>query len=193
MRGVFLLLFCFLFQIINAQHHVVSGTITDKESGEKLIGVSIYDPLHKIGTACNNYGFYSIKLPTDSVLLRFSFIGYKTQFYRLKPNTNIKLDIQLEIYNELNEVLVSAEKQNRIESRTQMSAIEIPIKQIKKPWYRKIFLKSLKSDPKLNIVFRFDFFSMIIMINAPIKVKSVTAMTKEKMRYKTRFSVFSIL
>lgn len=131
MKRLLVLWFLLIARASHAQQFVVSGTITDKESGEQLIGVSIYEPHFKTGTACNNYGFYSVKLPADSVLLQFSYLGYKTQFHRLKLNANAKLDIQLEIYNELNEVVVSAEKQNRIENRTQMSAIEIPIKQIK--------------------------------------------------------------
>jgi len=122
----------FFKALVYGQSFVVSGTITDKSSNEQLIGVSVYEPKLKQGVACNNYGFYSITLPKDTVTLIFSYVGYKTQTHKIYIDKNIRLDVALAQAVELQEVIISADKQNTIETRTQMSAIEIPIQQIKK-------------------------------------------------------------
>ena len=44
------------------------GFVTDKESGERLIGASIYIPSKKAGTTSNVYGFFSITSADMSVL-----------------------------------------------------------------------------------------------------------------------------
>ena len=40
----------------------ISGYVQDDETGENLIGVSIYDKLSLKGTVTNQYGFYSLTL-----------------------------------------------------------------------------------------------------------------------------------
>lgn len=127
-----LVLLVFLKALAYSQSFVVSGTITDKSSGEQLVGVNVYELNSKRGTACNNYGFYSLTLPSDSVVLVFSYVGYQTQNIRLKLDRNISLNVQLEQSTQLKEVEISAEKQNPIQEHVQMSTVDIPIQQIKK-------------------------------------------------------------
>ena len=55
----------------------ISGTITDMQNGEHLVGVVIYDSISKKATTTNYYGFYSISLPQGKVKLRYSTIGYQ--------------------------------------------------------------------------------------------------------------------
>src|SRR5690606_36346904 len=47
----------------------VSGFVTEKSSGEPLIGVNIFIPGTGSGVTTNGYGFYSLRLNTDSVTL----------------------------------------------------------------------------------------------------------------------------
>ena len=51
-------LYCF-----SQDTYTISGYVTDKSSGENLIGVSIYTLPGYKGTASNNYGFYTLSIP----------------------------------------------------------------------------------------------------------------------------------
>src|SRR5687768_7303735 len=62
-----------------AQHKFsVSGYVKDAETGEDLIGASVFAPQLSKGTTTNAYGYFSLSLPTDSIQLVISYIGYET-------------------------------------------------------------------------------------------------------------------
>ena len=50
------------FSVFTQNSFTISGYVQDDESGENLIGVSIYDKLSLKGTVTNQYGFYSLTL-----------------------------------------------------------------------------------------------------------------------------------
>ena len=54
----------------------VSGTVIDAESGETLIGATIYSAASASGTSTNEYGFYSLTAPEGKYTLSISYIGY---------------------------------------------------------------------------------------------------------------------
>ena len=57
----------------------ITGKITDKSTGEALLGATIFIPDLKTGTVSDTAGFYKIEnLPKTKVLVQVSFIGYKT-------------------------------------------------------------------------------------------------------------------
>jgi hypothetical protein len=58
---------------------IVSGKITDAETGEPLIGTTVLVKGTTKGVVADINGNYSIELPQGSNTLIFSFIGYKTQ------------------------------------------------------------------------------------------------------------------
>ncbi|MFN4082962.1 MAG: TonB-dependent receptor [Bacteroidia bacterium] len=111
----------------------VSGFVKDAASKELLIGASIAVPKLKNGTITNNYGFYSLTLPFDTVEILVSYVGFKPKAFKLNLNTeSTELNIFLDEINELSEVVVSAEKQyQKLADKVQMSVIEIPVQQIK--------------------------------------------------------------
>lgn len=113
-----------------AQSHTVSGTVTDKANGETLIGCTIYDQRTGKGTTTNAYGHYTLTLKGDSALLRISYMGYQTQQLPLSLTKNISLNVQLQPSMELEEVVITAEKPTGRKA-SQMSAIEVPVEQIK--------------------------------------------------------------
>ena len=130
---LFLLLFiCFSTFSLTAQKYTISGYISDAETGEKLIAANVFDQKSIAGTVSNNYGFYSLTLPTDSVILSFSYIGFQAEEKKLLLDRDITLDIKLGASVSLEAVEVIGEKLERIEETSQMSRIEVPIEQIKK-------------------------------------------------------------
>ena len=132
---IFKKLYVFVFFIsfsAQAQKFTISGYISDEKNGEKLIGANIYESNLKTGTITNLYGFFSLTLPaSDSVYLVMKYIGYQPKVFNLKLNKDIKLDVNLSPSIDLKTVEIVEERIERIEERSQMSVIEIPISQIK--------------------------------------------------------------
>ena len=75
---VFVITLFFTFNAIAQKQYTISGYVQDNESGENLIGVSIYDQRTFKGTASNQYGFYSLTLKEGDYTIIYSFIGYKS-------------------------------------------------------------------------------------------------------------------
>ena len=79
------------------QEFIVTGTITEKATGEPLPGVNVVIEGTTTGTQTDNMGNYSIKAEGSNAVLVFSFIGYKTQKRIVVGNIN-NSDVQLETY-----------------------------------------------------------------------------------------------
>ncbi|WP_461107763.1 TonB-dependent receptor [Spirosoma koreense] len=112
----------------------VSGYVRETGSRETLIGVNVYVPGTTTGTTTNTYGFYSITLPAqDSLKLAYSFVGYETVERSLSLRSNQTQNIVLTPGRALAEVEVKAEVAGeKVSESAQMSAIEVPVAQIKK-------------------------------------------------------------
>ncbi|MEI6411197.1 MAG: TonB-dependent receptor [Bacteroidota bacterium] len=133
-----LLLFSFFYFCLpkaseaqSAQKFTISGYISDASSGERLIGASVIDKRSGQGTVTNTFGFFSLTLPKDSVLLLANYIGYQPAGQNFLLNANLTLNLKLDPSALLKEVEIVGEKYERIENRTQMSRIDVPIQQIK--------------------------------------------------------------
>lgn len=113
------------------QKVTVSGYITDSESSEILIGANIYDRISGAGTATNEFGFYSLTLPSGEVDLRFSYTGYETEDRIVYLRENEKVDIRLKNHMILDEVVVYGDKSETGITATQMSAIDVPLNILK--------------------------------------------------------------
>ena len=111
--------------------HTVSGYITDKASKETLIGATILDFNSGRGTITNEYGFYSITLPAGSVEMRTGYVGYKSVVipFTLYKDTIINIDVPA--VDALNEVTIYGNREILGVRGSQMSAVDIPIEQIK--------------------------------------------------------------
>jgi hypothetical protein len=136
MKCIFInLIFFFSINLLLAQErYTLSGTIKEKETGETMIGVSIYvQELKGIGATCNAYGFYSITLPEGKYHIICSFIGYKpdTAFVNLNANI-ISNRILSENSSELTEVVITAEKKDDNIKKTGIGVEKLDIKEIEK-------------------------------------------------------------
>ncbi|MCK8492222.1 TonB-dependent receptor [Spirosoma sp. RP8] len=112
----------------------ISGYVREIGSQEALIGVNVYIPGTTTGTTTNTYGFYSLTLPAqDSVRLAYSFVGYETVTRASQLRANQTISVALTPGRALAEVNVTAESTGeKVSESAQMSAIDIPIAQIKK-------------------------------------------------------------
>lgn len=86
--------------------YTISGYVKDSESGEVLIGTTVYDTVSLLGTTTNAYGFYSITLPEGKYNIKFSFMGYKSKKIELILNKNIWNSVDLDINNSVLQAVV---------------------------------------------------------------------------------------
>ncbi len=125
------ILYLLIFGSVSAQNKfTISGYISEKGSKENLPGVTVYIPKLKAGTTSNNYGFYSITLPKDSVEVIFSYIGFKAKKLSFYLDKNISFNVEMGA-EDLEEVTITAEQTKKVSEETQMSTVDIPIEQIK--------------------------------------------------------------
>jgi hypothetical protein len=115
-----------------AQKNVtVNGVIKDQSTGETLIGSSIQiEGLNRIGAVSNAYGFYSITITPGVYKFIFSYVGYQTQIKELSIDKDTQINISLISTNELNEVIVTAEKKNNNIVNPLMGVQKLNVKEI---------------------------------------------------------------
>jgi len=130
MKLLISLLFTFICFAAFSQKSTISGYVEDASTGEKLIGASVYDSKLLKGTITNVYGFFSLTLDTGEVEFTVSYVGYNPHKQIIKLNSDIFLNISLISNNELEGVVISASNSEKIHEKTQMSTIQVPMKQI---------------------------------------------------------------
>ncbi len=133
-----LLSFVFLLGLITnvlAQSKgVISGTVRDEDSGETLIGVSIYEEKLQLGTTTDEKGRYELELPFGEHTLRVSYVGYSTINKRVNiGNKPVSLNLKLESeQKKLSEVEVTSERKDRNVTAMAMSVQTLDMITIKK-------------------------------------------------------------
>ncbi len=77
------------------QKYTISGTISEEESAETLIGVNVLIPEIQSGAITNEYGFYSITIPEGTYEVHFTSIGFtsKSETIILSENKVINLSL----------------------------------------------------------------------------------------------------
>ncbi|MBD0403811.1 TonB-dependent receptor [Flammeovirga sp. EKP202] len=107
MKNKLLILFFLLFSFLQAiaQEKIISGSIVDKNTKEKLPGVNVSIKGTTLGTMTDFEGQFKLTIPSQSTTLVISFIGYNTTNLEIGTQThfNIKLEEDIE---QLDEVVV---------------------------------------------------------------------------------------
>ncbi|GAB5524216.1 MAG: TonB-dependent receptor [Roseivirga sp.] len=114
------------------QTFTLKGTVKDGETGEDLIGASVYIIETQGGAISNPYGFYSVVLPEGSYTLKISYIGYATVVKKVELQTDLSLNVELlPETSQLEEVTVYAEAEDSNVKDTKMSVARIDATTIK--------------------------------------------------------------
>lgn len=89
--------------------NTLSGKVSDKHSGEALIGVTVYFPELHSGTTTDIDGNYTMSsLPSGNLQVQVSYLGHKTIVKTVNPAETHNLDFSLEESDaKLNEVVVT--------------------------------------------------------------------------------------
>ncbi len=110
----------------------ISGYIKD-ESGETLIGATIYIKNLQSGTVTNLYGYYAINLIPGEYELVYSYLGYETKSTKLNVEKHQVINITLNpTTEEIESVEITASKKNENVARIEMSNIKLQMKAVKK-------------------------------------------------------------
>lgn len=111
---------------------IISGYIKDADTGESLIGASVVVKELSVGTVSNNYGFYSLTVPSGAYTLACSYIGYQSKQQKIELTENIRLEIDLDpVSKELGEVQVSGDRKDKNLSQVEMGVEQLQQKTIK--------------------------------------------------------------
>ncbi len=95
----------------------ISGAIKDQNNGETLPFASIIVEGTSLGVTSNVDGYFTIfNVPNDTALLKISYIGYQTLYYRLSPEMQLEgIEIRLQDFGiQLEEVIVKAIKEEQM-------------------------------------------------------------------------------
>ncbi|MDY0280399.1 MAG: TonB-dependent receptor [Salinivirgaceae bacterium] len=130
MRITFFILMFLQLSSLFSQKHTISGYVSDSQSGEKLIGVNIYDAKTFKGTTSNNFGFFSLTLDTKVVSFTVSMVGYATHQKEMILSSDMSLSIELQPALSLSEVTIVGNVAEAGVRSSQMGLIDVPVKVI---------------------------------------------------------------
>lgn len=110
---------------------VLSGFVTNAETKEALPGVIVYVDKIKAGAISNTVGYYSIELPVGQCQVEYRMIGMRTAKRNLIIYSGGILNLSMtSITNQLNEVVVSANRENNVRNE-KMGIEKISMKMMK--------------------------------------------------------------
>lgn len=119
-------------QFLNAQQMVISGRITDSYTGEALQSAHVYAKQEKKAAVSDADGRFSLTLPVaEKMVLTVSYVGYTTREITLEHQQDTTLNIGLKPDNQLPDVRIYAPRIDFGVRNAQMSAVELPVAQIK--------------------------------------------------------------
>ncbi|MEO9872648.1 TonB-dependent receptor [Ekhidna sp.] len=111
--------------------YTISGYVKEDVSNELLPGVTIFIPSLNTGVITNGYGFYSMTLPEGTYELVYTSVG----FDGIKTDIVLNKDVVLDQFLRpsvltLDEVVVSAELQEKVSENSQMSSVRLSTKSV---------------------------------------------------------------
>lgn len=104
----------------------ISGYVKDQQTGEVLIGSSVYVNELKTGTTTNSYGYYSLTVPKGIYSLKYSFVGFKDLIQPVTLTNSVQRDLTLEQdIPELKEVVITDVFKQDLITEIQLGKINI--------------------------------------------------------------------
>ena len=86
----------------------IHGTVKDADTGETLMGATVRISDTNQGSFTNEYGFFSLKLESDTANLEVSYTGYQNLSFTISPETEIPLNLKLTSGQILDEIVVKS-------------------------------------------------------------------------------------
>lgn len=132
-RPFFIFVFLLTSGVLFSQNtYKISGTVKDASTKESLIGVNIFVVNSGRGVATDINGKYEIGLKEGSYELRYSYVGYETLLKKITVTQNTVIDILLTSKNILEEIEVTAKREDINVKSTEGSRVEISMDKIER-------------------------------------------------------------
>lgn len=146
MRKQLVYLFILCFHLVGvSQQTIITGTVSDAGTGEKLPYVSVRFVDSKIGTLTDSVGGFKIETYYATDSLRFSLSGFVAQTIRIKRDESQQINVQLGILtDDLAEIVI-------------LTPDEFPSTRLHK---RMVANKPINNKEKLNS-YEYDLYSKI--------------------------------
>jgi hypothetical protein len=126
---------CLLFPTVSfsQKNFTISGYVKDASTGENLPGANVYIRETMKGTSSNNYGFYSLSVPSGTYTVVVAFLGFEEYSEKITLTQDKRISITLTSKAiQGKTVEISEQKiENSLQS-TDMGRVEIPIETMKK-------------------------------------------------------------
>lgn len=117
---------------VMAQRYTINGYISDAQSAERLIGATVYDTISHRGVVTNTSGFYSLTVKQPRAAIQVSYVGYApSEVLPLELRGDTLVNQTIISNTHLQEVVVTGHQSINGPQSAQMSAIEVPVDQIK--------------------------------------------------------------
>jgi hypothetical protein len=128
-----LLLLLVSFTVLAQEKFTLSGTISEAESGETMIGVNVLIPALQTGVITNEYGFYSITLPEGSHEVIYTSLGFGEYTEIIDLNAPLNKNVTLSESTETLDVVILKTDVEKTNIRTpQMSVTTLKASTIKR-------------------------------------------------------------
>lgn len=125
-------LFSFCIQFAFGQKVSISGYVKDASTGESLISANVFVEELSSGVATNVYGFYSISVPPGNYTIRYTYVGFEDSLVKVDLRDDRRIDMKLNLASiESEEVVVTAEREDKNVRDNEMSKIEIKTERLK--------------------------------------------------------------
>lgn len=132
MKKLLLLFATFSAYFALGQQHTLSGYIKDVNTGEALIGASVFIEGEGKGASTNVYGFYSITLNSGDHIVKYSYVGYVDVVRTIEFRDHVRVNIELsESQDLLEEVVIEARQTDENTTGTQMGKVDLSMDKIK--------------------------------------------------------------
>lgn len=132
MKNLLFVYFTIISNFFFGQQHTLSGYVKDINTGEALIGASVFIEGEGKGASTNVYGFYSITLSAGNHKVKYSYVGYDDIIRIIDFRDHVRVNIELdEAQDLLDEVVVEARQTDENTTGTQMGKVDLSMDKIK--------------------------------------------------------------
>ena len=133
-----LLLLCLLAVclVVNSQAqtlNILGGRVFSVPDSLALEGANVYIPSLDKGVATDTSGHFSLYMPAGQYTVQISFLGFETQVLPIDLSNDLTLEIALRpVALNIDELEIIGDRFEEEVASTQMSAVSVPIEEIKK-------------------------------------------------------------
>ena len=111
----------------------ISGYIKDENTGEYLIGASVYVKESMQGVGTNTYGFYSLTIPEGEYTLIISYLGFTEYSQKIQLNKDARVNVSLKPKVLETKVFeITDERIDKNVKSTDMGRVELNVEEMKK-------------------------------------------------------------